>query len=118
MGTYQVRLIHTPATGPSDTVIKVFIINTTGPSGTSNRPGQTSAADFTFTISYGVPYFVTFTNTSQEADLYHWNFGDNTTSTSGATTITHTYNSTGPFYVVLTATNINGPDTSGVLIQF
>jgi PKD repeat protein len=117
-GVYQVSLTHTPPSGPVEAVTKVISIATTGPTGVSNRPGNTQAADFSAVVTYSVPYFVTFTNTSQESDLYHWNFGDNTTSNSGATTVTHTYNTPGPFYVILTASNINGSDTSGSFIRF
>jgi len=117
-GTYQVSLTQTPTSGPPETTTKTLMISTTGPSGTSHRPSNTLATDFSVVINYGVPYFVTFTNNSSGATTNHWNFGDNTTSNSGASTVTHTYNTAGPFYVVLTVTNDNGTDTSGVGIQF
>ena len=94
------------------------MISTTGPSGTSHRPESTQAADFSFTITYGVPYFVTFTNNSVNATSYYWDFDDNSISQSTSTTITHTFNTAGPYYVVLSATNDKGTDTSGVLISF
>lgn len=114
-GTYTVTLTQTAPAGPPETVTQALVVSTTGPSGISHRP---QSPQFTVSITYGVPYLVTFTNNSTEADIYHWNFGDNTTSQSGSSTVTHTYNTPGPHYVLLTATNSNGMDTSGVEIRF
>ena len=114
-GTYQVSLTQTPPGGTPETVTQNLVISTTGPSGSTGRP---QAPQFNYSITYGVPYFVTFTNTSTEADLYLWDFGDNSTSNSSSSTVTHTYNSSGPYYVVLTAINSNGTDTTGLEIRF
>ena len=118
VGTYQVKLTHTPQSGSPEIITKQVVISTTGPSGTSHKPENSQAADFSFTITYGVPYFVTFTNKSVNATSYYWDFDDNSISQSTATTVTHTFNTAGPYYVVLSATNDKGTDTSGVLISF
>ena len=117
-GTYQVKLTHTPQSGSPETITKQVVISTNGPSGTSHRPESTQAADFSYTITFSVPYFVTFTNNSVNATSYYWDFDDNSISQSTATTITHTFNTPGPYYVLLSATNDKGTDTSGVLIRF
>lgn len=118
MGTYQVKLTHTPQTGSAETITRPIVITTSGPSGTSHKPESTQAADFSYTIVYNVPYFVTFTNTSVNATRYYWDFDDNITSQATTTTFTHTFNTAGPYYVLLTASNDKGVDTSGVLIKF
>ncbi len=50
-----------------------------------------------------------FTNTSQDADTYQWNFGDG--QTSSAVTPQHTYAAPGVYTVTLTAFNICGSHT-------
>lgn len=52
---------------------------------------------------YHAPSIITFTNTSQHATSYLWDFGDGTTST--AQNPAHTFTTTGSFTVKLTATN-------------
>jgi PKD repeat protein len=54
---------------------------------------------------------VTFTNTSQYADAYVWDYGDGITSTVAAVTHTHTYTTAGVYTVSLTAFNPHGSDT-------
>lgn len=49
---------------------------------------------------------VSFTNNSQNATSYHWNFGDG--STSSEANPTHTYQTGGSYSVTLSATNICG----------
>lgn len=53
---------------------------------------------------------VTFTNASQNADSYLWDFGDG--SSSPDANPTHNYSSSGSFQVVLTAVNACGQSTS------
>ena len=59
-------------------------------------------SEFSFIIGAGVNEVI-FTNTSQHADNYLWNFGDATTST--LKTPTHSYLSNGTYSVTLTASN-------------
>ncbi len=57
-------------------------------------------ADFSFSISGGT---VSFTNTSESADSYLWDFGDG--STSSTPNPTHTYTTSETYEVTLVATN-------------
>ncbi len=64
------------------------------------------------------PYEVTLSETSTDATSILWNFGDGTTSTSS--TVTHTYDYTGDFYVTLTAYNPAlecPPSTESIRVQ-
>lgn len=63
-------------------------------------------ASFTFTIDAVTGGIVTFTNTSQNADSYEWNFGDGTFST--LENPQKTYMTNGNYNVSLTATNKGG----------
>lgn len=72
------------------------------------------AADFTNTPTCLPSGIVSFTNNSSIADgspiSYTWDFGDPASgpnNSSSITSPTHTYTSTGPFTVLLTATSIN-----------
>ncbi len=65
-------------------------------------------AGFTFTIDAATGGIVTFTNTSQNADTYAWDFGDNTFST--LENPQKTYLANGNYTVTLTATNQGGAD--------
>jgi PKD repeat protein len=56
------------------------------------------------------PADVTFNNTSQNGEIYSWEFGDGTTSTSENPPV-HTYSTAGTFTVKLTVTNSSGTDT-------
>lgn len=60
-------------------------------------------ASFNYGGSMETPAVITFTNTSQNADSYLWEFGDGTTST--ATNPSKTYNTKGTYTVTLTANN-------------
>jgi PKD repeat protein/Tol biopolymer transport system component len=53
------------------------------------------------------PVTVTYTNTSQYADSYVWDYGDGQTSTTGAVTHTHSYPTVGAYTVTLTAVNVH-----------
>jgi len=54
---------------------------------------------------------VTFTNSSQDANSYYWNFGDGSTSTDGAPN--HIYLNPGTYQVILVGYNKDGcPDTA------
>jgi PKD repeat protein len=67
----------------------------------------TPVADPLASFNYGgstvTPANITFTNTSQNANSYLWEFGDGTTST--ATNPSKNYNTKGTYIVKLTATN-------------
>jgi PKD repeat protein len=58
---------------------------------------------------------VTFTNTSQNATSYSWNFGDGSTST--ATNPSHTFTTGGTFTVQLTATGTGGSNTTSQTVN-
>ncbi|KAA3664485.1 MAG: PKD domain-containing protein [Chloroflexi bacterium] len=58
------------------------------------------------------PLTVNFTNNSVNADTYHWDFGDGTTST--AESPAHEYDQAGVYTVSLTATGPNDTDISAI----
>ncbi|WP_111706996.1 PKD domain-containing protein [Lutibacter citreus] len=57
---------------------------------------------------------VTFTNTSTNATSYFWDFGDSNTST--AKNPTHTYSTTGTYFVKLTSTNSFGTNEKTISV--
>jgi len=71
-------------------------------------PGPPIANFSAYPLSGGVPLTTHFTDLSQAASSWSWNFGDGGTSTEKNPT--HTYNSMGTFTVTLTATNEFGSD--------
>jgi len=98
-GTFTVTLIATNSNG-SNTIQKT--VNMLGP--------VAPIANFTYTGANGyAPATVTFTNTSQNATSYSWNFGDGGTST--ATSPSHIFTTGGTFTVQLTATGTGGNNT-------
>jgi PKD repeat protein len=64
------------------------------------------ASFFPSTFSARVDELITFTNTSQNATLYNWSFGDGSISTDESPS--HVYASTGEFIVQLTASGVGG----------
>jgi PKD repeat protein len=88
--------------GGSDTCMKAITILSQNP---------LPIASFTFTgANKPAPCTVTFTNKSQNATGYNWNFGDGTTSS--AKNPTHTYTAGGVYSVTLTAHGAGGNDVS------
>lgn len=74
------------------------------------------SADFSTNVSSGyVPLTVQFTDLSQNAIGWSWNFGDGGSSTDR--NITHTYSTAGNYTVTLTASNINGTATKTAVIS-
>jgi uncharacterized repeat protein (TIGR01451 family) len=72
-----------------------------------------AAADFVGNLLSGsVPLVVTFKNLSSGSGItgYQWDFGDGTTSTSGSSTVIHSYKP-GVYTVSLTITTASGSNT-------
>ena len=74
--------------------------------------GSASTAEFTFAVkplqdTLPFAYIVTFTNVSQEATQYQWDFGDNTPLSSEKNPA-HQYNIGGEYSVRLTTVGTNG----------
>jgi PKD repeat protein len=68
---------------------------------------QNPVASFMASVNSGcAPVQINFTNTSQNATSYLWNFGDGITTNQ--TSPSHTYTQPGTYVVTLTATNANG----------
>ncbi len=67
---------------------------------------EAPVASFQYEVSDDSFLMVTFSNFSQNADSYSWNFGDGQTSTEENPT--HTYAEAGSYTVVLTASNSEG----------
>jgi PKD repeat protein len=77
--------------------------------------GSASKADFTFAVkplqdTLPFAYAVTFTNASEEATQYQWDFGDNTPLSAEKNPI-HKYNVGGDYAVRLTTVGTNGNNT-------
>ena len=94
-GIYTVNLVVVNTFGCSDSVSAIITVN----------PSPIATASTTDTSGCS-PFIATFTNTSQFANTYSWDFGDSTTST--ATQPTHTYLIGGIYQPVLIATNNYG----------
>jgi hypothetical protein len=65
-------------------------------------------ANFTYSVSN--PHEAAFTNLSENADAFNWNFGDGDTST--ALNPVHIYTMSGPYMVTLVATHCGISDTT------
>jgi len=70
------------------------------------EPAPDPVASFQYEISETNFLEVTFTNYSQNADTYAWDFGDG--NSSADENPVHTYGEAGSFTVKLTATNVDG----------
>jgi PKD repeat protein len=106
-GTYTVALTVTGPAG-TNTNTKTDLI-------TVNPPAPPSAVFSTFPLSGTAPLSVTFTDTSFGSITNRfWNFGDGTTTNTVATSLGHTYSSTGTYTVVLT---VRGPGGSATNTQ-
>lgn len=69
---------------------------------------QVPTADFEASPTLGFsPLAVTFTNSSQHADSYTWDYGDGSSSTAATISHTHIYSTPGIYSVTLTATNVH-----------
>lgn len=113
LGTYMVKLIQTDGAGTLDSVtVALNLSDTTGPSGQAFR---VNSAAFSYRITN--PFKTTFTNTSDNATSYLWNFGDGTTSTSTDAVVTKEFATPGTYRVSLTAMG-NSTDSSHAIITF
>lgn len=70
------------------------------------EPAPDPIASFQYEISDENYLMVAFSNFSQNAETYSWNFGDSQTSTDENPT--HTFSEAGSYEVTLTATNADG----------
>lgn len=73
-------------------------------------PEPKPIARFTATVDDFNPLLYAFTNDSEYAETYSWDFGDDSTSTE--TSPTHTYAEAGDYIVTLTATGPGGEASS------
>ena len=77
--------------------------------------GSASVAEFTYKVlplqdTLPFAYAVTFTNASEEATQYQWDFGDNTSVSSEKNPV-HTYTTGGEYVVKLISVGTNGNNT-------
>jgi PKD repeat protein len=78
---------------------------------TSNTTSVSPVAKFTSNVTQGpAPLAVLFNDTSKNASVWKWDFGDGTNSTERNTT--HVYTAVGNFTVNLTASNAIGSNSS------
>ncbi len=94
-------------TGQPDAYWKITLVHYDNPANEPPIPDVRPQVGFTAEIN-GLT--VTFTNTSNFATSYSWDFGDGNTSTEENPT--HTYAGAGIYTVVLTATNNAGSSTA------
>lgn len=98
-GTYDVKLVATGINGTDSLVSANYI-----------TVNQSPTAMFMVNTNEGTkPLVVLFTNTSDNADNYSWDFGNGTNSFDSNPYIT--YSDTGTFTVTLIASNVNCADT-------
>ena len=78
-------------------------------------------AEFTAPLTTSILYpVVNFTNTSTDATLWNWDFGDNFNASTNTSTIknpTHEYSQIGSYCVLLTVSNANCIDTTNHCIS-
>lgn len=96
-GAYNITLKAT-GSGGTDTKSKTYTI-------VSSVPNNPPTASFTYSPNQNLiaPAKITFTNTSQNADSYQWDFGDGTTSTD--VNPVKEFSNSGTFRVKLTASS-------------
>ncbi|WP_269430107.1 PGF-pre-PGF domain-containing protein [Methanosarcina siciliae] len=79
------------------------------------RVEQDPVANFNTNVTTGdAPLSVQFTDVSQNAASWNWNFGDGATSTENNPI--HTYSEMGSYTVNLTVSNLNGTDSETAVI--
>ena len=105
-GTYNISLTTGVGTTCANTATASLTIASIAASFTSNAPRCVGTS-------------VSFTNTSTTSSntsivSYHWDFGDNTTST--AQSPNHTYSTSGNKTVTLTITDVNGCTSTATLV--
>ena len=95
-GTYTVTLTGTSTSfGCTDSTMQTFTVN------------SLPSPNVTPSDSFGcLTLVVNFTNTTTNANFYHWDFGDGIYSMQANPT--HIYTATGVYYVNMVAQNLNG----------
>ena len=103
-GLYDVQLIVTSASGCMDTLFQPTFIEVGGPVGNFTFTPKQGCADVTATFTGNV--------TANTIDLYIWNYGDGSSTTSvtnaNTSTVIHTYTTTGTFFPTLTLQDNTG----------
>ena len=104
-GTVDTLIVETSIPNPG--YWRMVLVHYDNPADEPGIPGPRPNAGFTVEVN---GFVATFTNTSQLADSYSWDFGDGNTSTDPNPV--HTYAECGSFTPVLTATNGGGSSTA------
>lgn len=110
VGNYSVNLTASNENGTDSTFAIIEVLK---------KPveGETILpfANFTSNVTKGyVPLSVQFTDQSENATMWKWDFGDGTSSTKQDPM--HTYFAAGNYTINLTATNANGTDSMSAII--
>ena len=100
VGTFKVNLTASNLIGTNSTTKNITVL-----------PGIPPVANFTTNVTTGpAPLIVLFNDTSTNASTWHWDFGDNTISNER--NVTHTFSTVGTYTVNLTASNLNGANST------
>ncbi len=103
-GTYTATLTASNGNGTSSTSAVITVLQPVLP-----------VADFSSNVSSGnAPLTVQFTDLSQNAAAWNWDFGDGASSTEQNPS--HTYSTAGTYTVTLEASNANGTDSKSSTI--
>ncbi len=103
-GTYTATLTASNGNGTSSTSAVITVLQPVLP-----------VADFSSSVSSGnAPLTVQFTDLSQNAAAWNWDFGDGASSTEQNPS--HTYSTAGTYTVTLEASNANGTDSKSSTI--
>ncbi|ALK05598.1 MAG: hypothetical protein AAY43_07680 [Methanosarcina sp. 795] len=103
-GTYTATLTASNGNGTSSTSAVITVLQPVLP-----------VADFSSSVSSGnAPLAVQFTDLSQNAAAWNWDFGDGSSSTEQNPS--HIYSTAGDYTISLTASNANGTDSKSSTI--
>lgn len=107
-GNFNVKLVVERASGIKDSVIQPLTVTIPVPTVTISRSTSNDVATISFTANV--------TSDNSTIKEYKWDFGDGQIVTNQNASVSHTYNNTGAYTVILTVTNnYNKTATASVL---
>lgn len=107
-GSFEVKLVVVRASGIKDSITQPVTVSIPVPTATISRSTLNDVATISFTANV-----ISGNSTIKE---YKWDFGDGQIVTNQSASVSHTYNNTGAYTVILTVTNnYNKTATASVL---